>query len=84
MGDYKQSPAHAGNKAARQALRAQLKEGAELLERRDSKGWRSLDRREQNLLRDYESKTLQRRLQELSQGCEPIPAFFRLRDIPSL
>ena len=79
MGSYKRSPAHAGNKAARRSLRAQVEEGAELFEQRNKYGWNSLDRRQQNLLRDYETNKLRRQLEELSQGLEPSPPFFRIQ-----
>ena len=78
MGSYRQSPAHAGNKEARRALRDQLKEAAELVEQRDYEGYDSLNPRQQNLLHDYETNKLHRKLEELSQGCEPIPPFFRI------
>ena len=78
MGSHRQSPAHAGNKEARRALRHQLKEAAELVEQRDYEGYDALNPRQQNLLHDYETNKLHRKLEELSQGCEPIPPFFRI------
>ena len=78
MGSYRQSPAHAGNKEARRALRDQLKEAAELAEKRDYEGLDSLNRRQQNLLHDYETYKLHRQLEELFQGLLPVPPFFRI------